>query len=279
MKNNATGTLKISVIVSTYNRHQALDAVLSALSEQDYPDFEIIVADDGSDQTTASLIEHHEVRHRYALQHVWQADEGFRLSEIRNKATLRATGEYIVFLDGDCIPRPNFVSWHATLAEKERFVTGHKVPLSRAVTEEVLANQIRLHRYTFKDWIRMRLHGRVSRLLPFISLPNGPWRKGRTRSWKKVIGCNMAMWSQDLKAINGFEEGYRGWGFKDNDVAIRLINSGIYRKDGRYATGVIHLWHEDNDRSHAEHNRHHFQMVLESGAIRAKKGLEQRYSQ
>lgn len=83
----------------------------------------------------------------------------------------------------------------------------------------------------------------------------------------------MAMWMEDLRTVGGFDERFAGWGSEDKELIARLINTGIYRKDGRYGTGVMHLWHEENSRSHAKKNWDPLQMVLESGATRTAKGL------
>ena len=90
-----------------------------------------------------------------------------------------------------------------------------------------------------------------------------------------MYGCNMAVWTEDLKAVGGFDERYLGWGSEDRDLAARLINAEIYRKEGRYATSVMHLWHQEADRSRKKHNRHLLQMVVDSGVTRAVKGLDQ----
>ena len=264
----------ISVVVSTYNRPPALDAVLCALRDQDHRDFEIVIADDGSDEATGALIRGHPIRRLRAVRHVWQADEGFRAAQIRNKAILKTAGDYVVFLDGDCVPRPHFVSRHAALAEPGRFVAGHRALMSQAATERALANRTRLHRLAFGDWLRLWLKGHVNHLAPFVSLPDAAWRHVRKARWKGAITCNLGVWRRDLHAVNGFDEGYRGWGLEDSDLVIRLINAGIYRKEGRYATGVIHLWHAEHDRSRLGDNRDRLRRVLASGATRAVQGLE-----
>ena len=275
MKNSAINSLEITVIVSTYNRPDALDLVLSALAEQDYPKFEVIVADDGSTEATTSLIRTHQLFRLRPLHHVWQPDEGFRKAEIHNQAILRAAGEYIVFLDGDCVARTNWLSRHAALAQKKKFVTGSKIKLSPAFTDEVLANRSPLHRSTLKLAAWMRLTKRANHFLYFASLPDGRWRHYKPKSSRRMYGCNMAVWTEDLKTVGGFDERYQGWGSEDRDLAARLINAGIYRKEGRYATDVLHLWHREADRSLKEHNRRLLQMVVDSGVTRAVKGLDQ----
>ena len=272
---NVSSSFEISVIVTTYNWPHALAAVLSALGEQDYSHFEIVVADDGSDWATTAVIQDHAVRRRRSLLHVWQPDEGFRAAAIRNKAIRNSKGDYVIFLDGDCIPRPEFVSRHAALAEEGSFVTGNRVLLSRKATKRALSNDIALHRLSFTDWLRWRLTGRVNRLLPLISLPDSRWRQGNRTKWKGAMSCNLAVWRHDLDTINGFDERYRGWGLEDSDLVIRLFNSGVFRKEGRFATAVIHLWHEKHDRRWSIDNWTILKAVQETGAIRATKGLDQ----
>src|SRR5580704_18220268 len=125
----------ISVIVTTYNREDALDAVLRSLSRQTDGEFEIVVADDGSRPETARLVEAWTARMRVPIKHVWHEDRGFRLAEIRNRAIRAGTGSYCIFLDGDCIARPDFVAAHRRLAEPGYFVTGNRVLLSARLSE------------------------------------------------------------------------------------------------------------------------------------------------
>src|SRR5512141_1388653 len=127
----------ISVIVTTYNREDALEAVLRSLAAQTDRNFEVIVADDGSKAPTAALVESWKAKGTkigQRLEHVWHEDRGFRAAEIRNRAILAARGEYVVFLDGDCIARPDFVATHRRLAERGWFVTGNRILLSPELT-------------------------------------------------------------------------------------------------------------------------------------------------
>src|SRR5437660_740072 len=128
----------ISVIVTSYNREDALEAALSALSCQSDRGFEIVIADDGSRPATTALIEHWRSRLAISLAHVWQPHRDFRAAEIRNRAILAARGEYCIFLDGDCLAAPDFVAAHRSLSEPGWFVTGNRVLLSPALTAAVL---------------------------------------------------------------------------------------------------------------------------------------------
>jgi glycosyltransferase involved in cell wall biosynthesis len=263
----------ISVIVTTYNREDALEAVLSALSGQTDREFEVVVADDGSRPTTAALIERWKGRLGVPLSHAWQADRGFRAAEIRNRALLAARGDYCIFLDGDCIARADFVATHRRLAERGWFVTGNRVLLSRELTAAVLRGGVLPQTWNLTQWINRRAQGGVNRLAAVLRLPLGPLRKLRPGQWLGARSCNLAVWRSDLELVDGFDASFRGWGREDSDLLIRLLHSGVRRKDGRFATGVIHLWHEEEDRSQLDANDARLDAVQRSDRVRAQAGM------
>ena len=264
---------RISVIVATYNRPDALDAVLRSLAHQSDADFEVLVADDGSAPQTKELIEAWQPRFNGRLHHVWHPDDGFRLAEIRNRAILVASGDYCIFLDGDCVARPDFVAAHRALAKRGWFVTGNRLLLSQALSERILKEKLEPERWTFADWWRVRRAKEIKRLAPLLTLPLGPLRKLRTDNWRGAQGCNLGIWRSDLVAVDGFEGGFASWGREDSDLLVRLMRAGVRRKDGRMATGVLHLWHAEADRSRLAENQRRLDAILASKRIRAERGL------
>jgi glycosyltransferase involved in cell wall biosynthesis len=263
----------ISVIVSTYNRPDALGACLRSLGRQTMMSFEIVVADDGSGLATRDVIDMWTPRLGVLLRHVWQEDRGFRLAEIRNRAIAASTGAYLVFLDGDCIAPSGFVAAHRALAEPGYFVGGNRVLLSRALTEDILAKHLEPERWGFADWARRRARGDINRLLPLLSLPLGPLRKRLAAEWEGVRGGNFAFHRADLERVDGFETSFTGWGLEDSDIVIRMIRAGVRRKDGRFATGVLHLWHPEADRSRLSANEARLDELIKSDRVRALSGL------
>jgi glycosyltransferase involved in cell wall biosynthesis len=263
----------ISVIVATYNREDALDAVLRSLAGQKDDCFEVIVADDGSRNDTRQLVETWIPRMGVPLVHVWHQHDGFRAAEIRNRAVLRSRGSLCAFIDGDCIVRPNFVAVHRELAEPGWFVAGNRVLLGPRITQRVLAEGLRPELWPISRWVRARAKGEINRLMPLVSVPIGPLRKLRPRTWTSARSANLVIQRQDLLRIDGFDAAYRGWGREDSDLIIRLLRSGVRRKEGWFASGVLHLWHPDNDRSQMADNDRRLRDVIEQPRVRAMAGL------
>jgi len=263
----------ISVIVTTYNREDALAVVLRSLAGQTDRNFEVLVADDGSALATGALIERHQAQVGVPLLHVWQEHRGFRAGEIRNRAICASRGDYVVFLDGDCLTRPDFIATHRRLAEPGWFVTGNRALLTQALTDTVLSQPLEPEHWTTAEWLRQRLSGGLNRLAPVLYFPLGPLRKIRPLAWEGARSCNLAVWRADLDRVDGFDAVFSGWGKEDSDLLVRLLQAGVRRKDGSYATGVLHLWHSGADRSRLAENEQRLARVIASRRVRAEVGI------
>lgn len=268
--------MKIAVIITTYNRPDALSAALEAFAAQTDRDFEMIVADDGSTAETAETVRACMKRLSFALTHVWQEDQGFRAGGVRNRALASTAADYIIFSDGDCIPLPGFVEQHRRLAEPGWFVAGSRILLSRGLTRRVLVEGTALREWNALQWLLAYLKRDVNRVLPVVSLPlPGVLRKWAKDDWRGVMTCNLSCRREDLIRINGFDETYHGWGLEDSDLVVRLLRSGVKRKSARFAATVLHLWHREYDRLQLEENRKRLNDVLNSRRTRALRGLDQ----
>jgi len=264
-----------AVIVTTYNRPDALAAVLAGYCNQTDLDFELLVADDGSGDETRKLIGDYAVRAPFKLRHVWQENTGFRAGAARNRAVARTQAEYLIFADGDCVPAPNFVRQHHALAEPGFFLSGNRVLLSESFTQRVLVQHTPIHQWHAVRWLRTWAVRDVNRLLPLITLPDVSFRKRSPRQWEGVKTCNLSLWRADFMRVNGFDESYSGWGLEDSDLAIRLIHAGIRHKSARFATPVFHLWHRENDRSRLIENQKLLDEIITSERIEARVGVSQ----
>jgi glycosyltransferase involved in cell wall biosynthesis len=263
----------ISIIVTTFDRPDALDAVLRSLARQGDRRFEVVVADDGSGPATTTLIEQWQPQLGVPLLHARHEHRGFRVAEIRNRAIRASSGDYCVFLDGDCLARPDFVARHRALAESGWFVTGNRALLTSSLTEVVLRQRLGVEGWRTADWIRQRFKGGLNRLAPLLRLPLGPLRKVRPQAWRGARSCNLAVWRCDLDRVDGFDADFSGWGREDSDLLVRLLHAGVRRKDGAGATGVLHLWHPEADRSRLSDNEQRLARVIEGRHVRAGRGI------
>lgn len=245
----------ISVLLATYNWPQALKFCLESLRTQTDLDFEIIIADDGSTLETKELIAAMQVNFPVKITHLWQEDQGFRKTRILNQAIETSTGEYLIFLDGDCIVQPDFIAQHRRLSQANHLVTGSRILLNDELSKQLLA----WPHWDFKKFtdklLNHRLSGGINKYWPLkIKLGNGAWRNYKKFVWRRIKGCNMACWRSDAQAIGGFDETMTGWGHEDADFVFRLQNKGVIRKSGSWSTEVLHLYHRMNDQSNATEN-------------------------
>ena len=245
----------ISVLLATYNWPQALKLCLESLATQTDLDFEIIIADDGSSNPTKDLIESIKPSFPVQIKHLWQEDLGFRKTRILNQAIAQASGNYLVFLDGDCICQPTFIANHRLLAKPGYLVTGSRVLLDHALTKQLLEWSCWSFKHFASHLLWYRLHGAINKYWPLkIQLGDGAWRNYQKFMWRRIKGCNMACWKSDALKINGFDETMTGWGHEDADFVFRLTNTGLIRKSGSWSTEVLHLFHKINDQSQAAEN-------------------------
>jgi glycosyltransferase involved in cell wall biosynthesis len=245
----------ISVLLATYNWPEALSLCLQALREQTNKNFEIIICDDGSKDETRTLISEFQKDFPVPLKHLWQEDDGFRKTLILNEGIKSANGEYLVFLDGDCIPQIDFIAQHLKLSEKNHLVTGSRILSSQQLTTDLCSNGHWSHKKLRSNALTWGLKGLLNKWLPlFIKLPNVSGRLYKKFEWRRIKGCNMACWKSDAEAIGGFDESLLGWGHEDADFIFRLQKNGVIRKSGAWATEVIHLWHKMADKQTAEKN-------------------------
>lgn len=266
----------ISVIVTTYNWPPVLKLCLESLFAQQDKNFEIIVADDGSSPANLNKTQAFCADSPVAVSYIHHEDQGFRAGTIRNKAVSQSKGDYLLFIDGDCVLLPDFIARHRQLAATRCFVPGNRVLLSPEFTRQVIEQQIPLHTKSLYYFLWRRLQQKINRISGFFHLPLGFLRHIQPQKWQRAMTCNLGVWKKDFIGVNGFDELFEGWGYEDSDLVIRLIHAGIKRKEGRFAVPVLHLWHPHNDKSQQDMN---YQRLLErlnnQDFIVAKKGVSQ----
>ena len=254
---------KTSLVISTYNWPEALELCLKSSLRQTVAPAEILVADDGSDERTAQLIARYRVQTSIPIVHVWQEDTGFRVGSIRNKAIARATGAYIIQVDGDVILHPDFVRDHVSIARPGRFVSGSRVLLGPRYSAGLLANRS-IDINAWKKDVSNRLN---AIRIPWASPVFGRYKPEVTR------GCNMAFWRNDLIRVNGYDESFCGWGREDSELAIRLDNSGVRQRCMKFRGVVFHLHHGKCERNSLSANEERYQQTIREHRTRCEIGL------
>jgi glycosyltransferase involved in cell wall biosynthesis len=259
-----------TVVVSTYNRPNALRLVLLGLSNQTLKPSAVHIADDGSEERTQEVIQ--SFSKQLPIRHFWHEDQGYRKTIIMNQALEAVETPLSIFLDGDCIPLPTFVEDHVAMHATNAIVAGPRILASAALTSRLERQQSISALQSPWFWIRSRLFKDVNRLAPIVHLsPAAHWRSKTPLKWELVRGCNFSVETYLAKLVGGFEESLHGWGPDDSDIAVRLINAGARVKNGRFCAPVLHLWHREEDRGYLQKNREYLQTAIQDKRTRAIK--------
>lgn len=236
--------MELSVIITTYNSHDWLEKVLWGYACQSFKDFELIIADDGSSGQTTELINKAKQQSGLLLQHVWHEDKGFRKCEILNKAITKAKAEYLVFSDGDCIPRKDFLQIHFESRKPGAFLSGGAIRLPLALSKKIEEDDIVAQHAFDKEWLIK--NGLKQSFLKNLKLTNNKSTGGvmnkitpTKATWN---GGNASVWKKDVLEVNGFDERMR-YGAEDREFGERLMNKGLKGIQIRYSAICVHLDH------------------------------------
>jgi glycosyltransferase involved in cell wall biosynthesis len=227
--------MRISVAVITYNWPEALERVLTALAGQSDLPHEVIVTDDGSGPATRELLERIAPDYPVRLVHLWQPDDGARMSRARNRAIAAAQGDYVILLDGDMVAERHFIADHRAFARRGCFAQGSRVLTDAALTRRMLEQPALVPGFFSRGIERRRHTLRMPWLARLYARPHVR-RRG-------IKSCNMAFWRDDLLRINGFNEAMTGWGREDTELAARAFHAGLQRRDLRFSALATHLHH------------------------------------
>ena len=260
-------TIKTSLIVSTYNRPDALRLCLQSIARQTILPHEVVIGDDGSKEETRKLIESFQKEFPIPIIHVRQEDEGFRLAMSRNKSVAACQYEYIIEIDGDLILHEKFIADHLRFAQKGYFLKGGRVNLSKPFTESCCQNgHLPVIRFYSKGVLRRLNAIHWKKLSEFLA---ARYKKNSILG----LGCNMSFWKEDFIRINGYDEFFEGWGGEDYDFACRLTNSGIQRLYLKFSGIVYHLWHNDLYMHNKEKNFDHYHQQKNDKKVWVENGV------
>ncbi len=258
--------MRLSLIISTYNRLDALRAVIAGVSAQIVPPHEVLVADDGSGPETKKFVNILAAA-GLPIRHVWHEDQGFRLSAIRNRAVALATGDYLVFIDGDIFPHRSFISDHIAAARPGFFVQGSRAILDETATKNLLDHPIHL-------WPELSTPGVGNRKNLLRSLLLSRLFSGERSGLKGIRACNFAFWRDDVIRVNGFNEDFVGWGREDSEFVTRLMNAGVKRRNLRFAALCCHLHHPPQSRANLGDNDALLARTIAEKLTRCQNGVD-----
>jgi glycosyltransferase involved in cell wall biosynthesis len=258
--------MKISLIITTYNWPEALNAVLESVKMQSMLPYEVIIADDGSTAETTSLITKNQTNFPVSLLHSWQQNKGFRAALSRNKAINKVTGEYVIIIDGDIFLPKNFVKSHALTAKSGQFIQGTRVLLNPKQSQKVLSS------YKLPSPLSVGINNRHNTIYnTYLSALCSNF----FNHCYKAKSCNMSFWLDDIKKVNGFNNDFIEWGYEDNEVHQRLLNiklKGLYM---RFLGSGYHLYHPECSREQLNTNKNLLQKTIAEKLTFCQNGLTQ----
>jgi glycosyltransferase involved in cell wall biosynthesis len=263
-----------TLVISFYNNLGYLKLLLAALETQTEKNFEVIIADDGSDTKLLPDLENLFSQSPLKIIHIWQPDFGFRKNKILNKAIVQAQTEYIIFIDGDCVPHPAFVHEHMAAAEKNTVLTGRRVNLSEDITKQLSTENIRdgYLQKNFKKLVRDGIQGDSFDVEKGFYITNRLLRNFFNNKYRGILGCNFSAFKSDFLAINGFDERYQAPSIgEDSDVQYRfeLLKKKI--KSLNNIAVQYHLYHKIQPRS--QKNLDLFEQVKQAGLAYTQYGI------
>lgn len=231
--------MQCSLIICTYNWPEALSLVLSSVVNQSIMPDEVIVADDGSSDSTAFIVKTLSSQIPVPVIHSWQEDLGCRIPHSRNRAIAKSNYEYIIMIDGDTVLHEHFIKDHKSLAKKGSYIQGSRVLLQREFTENLIKENL----FKVPPFFSKHSKNKFNLIrLPFLSLLISFYK---SKNIKRIRGCNFSLFKKDIIRVNGFNEEMTTWGREDSEFVQRLFNSGICKQQIKFSGIQYHLFHNE----------------------------------
>ena len=249
-------TYPVSLIISFYNKIDLLKLIFAALERQTFQNFEVVIADDGSGPEVVEEIQKIQANYFFLIKHIWHEDNGWQKNIILNKAIQAAEGEYLIFIDGDCIPQKRFVEEHVENRIAGKIISGRRVLLTKNISKNLTETKIK-NGYMdclvgFPLFYETVFKGKYTRMENMVRIRNKFIRrlfiKEKMRSF---LGCNFSVWKSDILTVNGFDERfiYPGTG-EDMDLEERLKRVGVLPVSKKHLVTLFHYYHVHFDTNH-----------------------------
>jgi len=252
--------MKVSLIIAVYKDTLALELILESLAYQTYKNFEVIVAEDGQSQEMAACVQKAQQKYDFAIKHTTQEDRGVRKARSQNNAILASDGEYLIFIDGDCILYSTFIAGHVALAKEKQVLSGRRIDLPQKLTQSVKEGRVKaldIEKHLLSKYLYLAFDKDVKFEQGIYINPNGflykTFLQKRQRS-VAILGCNFSAWREDMVALNGFDESYGESAISDDvDWDWRFRAYGLEIKSCKNVANMMHLWHRAHNRGDASH--------------------------
>jgi glycosyltransferase involved in cell wall biosynthesis len=257
--------MRVSLVIATYNWPEALRLVLLSVQNQSIIPYEVIIADDGSTNKTNDII--NLFRSKLPIKHIWQEDNGFQKTLILNKAISRAKGDYIIQIDGDIIIHYDFIKEHIHHSRKRQFIHGSRVFLNKQISDQSIKKD-KIQFSIFQKGIKNRFNGFNNNFLSLIF-------SQKKQDLKGARGCNFSFWKEDFIQVNGYNEEMVGWGKEDTELSVRMINSGVIKKQVKFNVNCYHLNHKTAKRDGLNINNNILSKAIKEKKTSCTKGIKQ----
>lgn len=239
----------ISLIISFYNKIELLKFIFAALERQTYRNFEVVIADDGSKPEVVAEIERIKLNYFFPIKHVWHEDDGWQKNKILNKAIVASEGEYLIFIDGDCIPHRRFVQEHVENRAENQAISGRRILLTDNISKALVLKKVQNGYFdflvAFPLFFQTIFGHKKTYLEDMIRIRNPFLRRLLLKDRRRyLLGCNYSVWKSDLLKVNGFDERfvYPGMG-EDTDLEERLARIGVFCISKKHLVTIFHVYH------------------------------------
>ncbi|WP_182865908.1 glycosyltransferase [Rhodopirellula sp. JC639] len=263
--------------MTTFRSPQYLHQVLQGFANQSVREFEIVVGEDGRTEQTRAVIDSFATRADFRIRYVSQTHQGFGKTRILNRAIDATESDYLIFTDGDCVPRRDFVAQHLRLAAPGRFLSGGCYRLNRELTNRILAGDVAYNDFTDPGWLKQHGNDVPAKWLWIQGHPGLAKALDLATTTRPTFnGHNASAWKSDVVRANGFNHEMR-YGGLDRELGERLENAGVLGMQIRHRAVCYHL---DHDRGYVndqdwQRNREIRRLVRKTGVTRAAEGLDQ----
>ncbi|MBU8892028.1 MAG: glycosyltransferase [Bacteroidales bacterium] len=257
---------RASVIISVYNNFKFLELVLAGFERQTNKNFEILLADDGSEEEFIKKTQYYINHSSLNIRHVWHEDKGWRKNAILNNAIQTAGSDYLIFIDGDCIPHKNFAHEHLLNRDHNTILAGRRSNLSQFISDKLTFKNVKngiLERGFALTGLFLKSIVGGTHLENAVYFKSNFIRKRINKKDKGVLGSNFSLYKSDILEINGFDERYLKPAVgEDTDLEYRLRNAGKKVKSIKHLAIQYHLFHKKLERDKA--NLEYLNQVIEN---------------